>query len=528
MKIPTGVSSADFSAALEKFSSAIGKQWVFTSDEDVDLYRDAYSVYKGEKEEYLASAAVAPDTVEQVQAIVRIANQHKIPLFPFSTGRNLGYGGSAPSYSGCVVVDLKRMNRVVEINEKLHYAVVEAGCSFFDLYRVLQSKGIKLYPSVPAPGWGSPVGNSLDHGTGTPARDNFKNHCGMEIVLANGELLRTGMGAMPNAETWQTYHYGYGPYIDGMFSQSNFGIVTKMGFNLFHEPELTRGLTVASANYDDLDQIVGLSEYLEAIGVIPNNARVFSPLMSSRDPEVVTLIRSSGGGSAAQWNQLGRDTNRPVYTLQTEIYGAPKVVDAQIETIKDRFGAIPGVTVTDGKTYRAPLDLDKIDEPDKQLFGIPTLWRFYTDLAQNKDPDWSGHVWFSPNIPQTGEALRKANRVFQEGCDKVGIYWGWSGGICFFPKSYTLLHAFESGGDVATDRKTREGFAHVVRIAAENGWSEYRTAPAFYDLIMDVFSFNDHSLRRFHEIIKDAVDPNGILSPGRFGIWPKHLRKDRA
>jgi 4-cresol dehydrogenase (hydroxylating) len=149
-------------------------------------------------------------------------------------------------------------------------------------------------------------------------------------------------------------------------------------------------------------------------------------------------------------------------------------------------------------------------------------------LAENKDPDWSGHVWFSPNIPQTGESLRKANRVFQEGCDKVGIYWGWSGGICFFPKSYTLLHAFQSGGDVETDRKTREGFAHVVRIAAENGWSEYRTAPAFYDLIMDVFSFNNHSLRRFHETIKDAVDPNGILSPGRFGIWPKHMRKDRA
>ena len=67
-----------------------------------------------------------------------------------------------------------------------------------------------------------------------------------------------------------------------------------------------------------------------------------------------------------------------------------------------------------------------------------------------------------------------------------------------------------------------------MQIAAENGWSEYRCAPAFYDLVMNVFSFNNHALRRFHETLKDAVDPAGIISPGRYGIWPKHMRKDRA
>lgn len=45
---------------------------------------------------------------------------------------------------------------------------------------------------------------------------------------------------------------------------------------------------------------------------------------------------------------------------------------------------------------------------------------------------------------------------------------------------------------------------------------------------MDVFSFNNHSLKRFCETIKDAVDPNGIVSPGRYGIWPKQVRKARA
>jgi 4-cresol dehydrogenase (hydroxylating) len=67
----------------------------------------------------------------------------------------------------------------------------------------------------------------------------------------------------------------------------------------------------------------------------------------------------------------------------------------------------------------------------------------------------------------------------------------------------------------------------MVKLAAEHGWGEYRTAPVFMDDVSDVYSFNDHALRRLHESLKDAVDPNGILSAGRYAIWPKSMRKAR-
>ena len=67
-----------------------------------------------------------------------------------------------------------------------------------------------------------------------------------------------------------------------------------------------------------------------------------------------------------------------------------------------------------------------------------------------------------------------------------------------------------------------------LRVAADHGWGEYRTAPAFQDEVMATYSFNNHALRRFHETVKDAVDPNGIISAGRYGIWPKHLRGTKA
>ena len=104
MVLPPNVSETEFASALGEFEAAVGTEWVFSSDEDVALYRDSYSIYWDEPEERVASAAVAPATVEEVQQVVRIANRYRIPLYPISTGRNLTYGGSAPTLTGSVVV----------------------------------------------------------------------------------------------------------------------------------------------------------------------------------------------------------------------------------------------------------------------------------------------------------------------------------------------------------------------------------------------------------------------------------------
>src|SRR5574340_1033720 len=105
MRVPPGVRPQDFSTALQQFSKAVGPEWVFSSEADVDQYRDAYTPFWNEPEEPIPSAALAPESVEQIQAVLRIANQFKIPLWTISTGKNLAYGGSAPRLSGSGVLD---------------------------------------------------------------------------------------------------------------------------------------------------------------------------------------------------------------------------------------------------------------------------------------------------------------------------------------------------------------------------------------------------------------------------------------
>ena len=104
---------------------------------------------------------------------MRIANERRVPLWTFSQGRNNGYGGASARVPGSVLVSLRRMNKVLEVNEELAYALVEPGVSFFDLYEAVRAASDELWISVPVLGWGSVVGNTLEAGWGyTPNGDH--------------------------------------------------------------------------------------------------------------------------------------------------------------------------------------------------------------------------------------------------------------------------------------------------------------------------------------------------------------------
>ena len=81
--------------------------------------------------------------------------------------------------------------------------------------------------------------------------------------------------------------------------------------------------------------------------------------------------------------------------------------------------------------------------------------------------------------------------------------------------------------DEAQTRSAYDVCRRLVTEAAKLGYGEYRAHLDFMDLASEQYSFNHHAYRRFCETIKDAVDPQGILSPGKQGIWPAALRPDR-
>lgn len=98
------------------------------------------------------------------------------------------------------------MNKIIEINEEYAYAIVEPGVTFFDLYEEIKRRGYKLWPSAPSLGWGSVLGNTLERGFGyTPDGEHSQSQCGMEVVLPNGDLVRTGMGAIEGSSLFPLF-----------------------------------------------------------------------------------------------------------------------------------------------------------------------------------------------------------------------------------------------------------------------------------------------------------------------------------
>jgi 4-cresol dehydrogenase (hydroxylating) len=81
-----------------------------------------------------------PTTVEEVQAVVRVANEHRVPLWTHGRARTT-VRRPAPRVDGSVIVSLRNMNQVLEIDEELAYAVVEPGVRWFDLYDAIQAGG---------------------------------------------------------------------------------------------------------------------------------------------------------------------------------------------------------------------------------------------------------------------------------------------------------------------------------------------------------------------------------------------------
>jgi (+)-pinoresinol hydroxylase len=540
MALPPNTSEAKFASVLAEFRAAVGDAWVFSSKEDVALYRDSYSIYWGEPEERVASAAVAPANVEQVQQIVRIANKYRIPLYPISTGRNLTYGGSAPTLSGSVVVDLKRMNRILEVNEDRHFAVVEPGVSYFDLYNYIKERGLKVMLDVPDPGWGSPIGNSLDHGVGytmAPFRDHFGSHCGMEVVTAEGDVIRTGNGAVPGSESWQDYRYGVGPSVDWLFAQSNFGIVTKMGLWLMPLPETFFTGTVTVPRYRDFDALVKEVSYLEDSFLI-GQPQYGSPVKGRRflgvTPALAGMMQS-GWPSIDQMETFVSSQQLPAWSVELRFYGPEETVRANWQAAKRRFkDRVPGAGFQDGALVKLPLSGEaEAGFPLKPNVGIPALEIFNmvarNPLTDSDQPD--GHADFFTIVPRKAESVWAAARVLAETYKEMGLpllHDPFTTPINYYSRCFIVATVVPTWRDPAKNASSRALFSRIIDRVAEHNWGTYRTSPAFQAQAVSKFSFNNSSLLRFQEKLKDSIDPNGIIAPGRYGLWPASMRKGRV
>jgi 4-cresol dehydrogenase (hydroxylating) flavoprotein subunit len=515
LTLPPRVSPIQFDAALKAYEGVVGKGWVLASDEDRDAYSDIYA--PGAETEWPASAAVSPSTTEEIQAIVRLANEHKTPLWPVSRGKNLGYGTAAPRMPGSIVLDLSRMMKVHELNTKLGYCVIEPGVSFFDLYEHIQREKAPLWMSVPGNAWGSVLGNALDHGMGyTPYGQHARNLCGMEVVLPDGDLMRTGMGAMDGNHSWHLFPLSFGPDWTHMFTQSNMGVVTKAGVWLQPAPETSLQLTFDIPNEDDIGWVIDTVTPLKMAGVIEQN--VFIPSWLGK---IVLKGQRKDfwdkEGAIPEWRvqELLKEHKLGYWQVQVRFYGDESLNKARAEIVKKAFKQ---------KLDTPPHEVwwrqgDPVNQYDPTL-GVPSAVALQMG-------DWVGgrgaHMGFSPVVPSTSDhvmgQLKRSRKIIAD--HDVDFYASFTIGGRFATNINMLMYDRDKPAQVTNIRKM---FDALIAGTAEAGYGEYRTHLGWMDKVNDTYNFNNNVQRRLNEKVKDAIDPNGILAPGKQGVWPAAYR----
>lgn len=519
--LPTDLTESALGAALDGFRAVVGDEHVLTSEEQLLEFRDPY--WFAGWDDFEASAVVQPSSVEEIQGILRVANERRVPLWVSSQGRNNGYGGSSPRVRGSVVVNLRRMNRVLEVNEAAAYAVVEPGVRFFDLYEAVRARETKLWVSVPDLGWGSVIGNTLEYGVGyTPYGEHAGVQCGLEVVLPNGDLVRTGMGAMEGNRAWHVYRRSFGPSFDGLFFQSNLGIVTRMGVWLMPEPECYMPCWLMVPRDDDLGPLMATLQSLLLDGSITGYPMVLSPVAAASvftdrahwyegdgvcPEEVVARMCSELG--------LGR------WTMRFAIHGDEAIVAHKFAKVKAAFERIQGAQVV-GTTYAGEA-VQAIENPAERVqAGVPNLE--IVQMAKWYGGESGGHIAFSPAAPMTAEDALRLRNLLRGTLESYGLDYS-AALIATTARSFinVVLVVFDTA-DEQQARAAFEACKALVPEARKAGYGEYRAHLDFMDLCAEQYDFNDHAGRRLAEAIKDTLDPNGILMPGKQGIWPASMR----
>lgn len=223
--------------------------------------RYAYSYDLSFVEPKLPDYVVMATTVEQIQAIMEFANEEKIPVVPYTAGTNIG-GLTIPERGG-ILLDLKRMNKIIEIDPESLVAVVEPGVSHAQLASELFKHNLRFGWPVGPPS-ASVSSCAISHGIGgLNARYGLQSQeiTSMEVVLPTGELVRVGSCAI-NPEAWHSVLPM--PQLDGLFKGwlGTTGVVTKLGVNVHPAPPILKIFTVSCDNVEDMySYMLNLSNY---------------------------------------------------------------------------------------------------------------------------------------------------------------------------------------------------------------------------------------------------------------------------
>ena len=449
------------------------------------------------REDYTEIEACDPDlvafvtTTEQVQAIVKAAGERNVPLTPRVYGTNVG--GLALATNGGVILDMTRMNRVLEVNVEDMYAVIEPGVSQRILKDHITANGLSLTLGYSlAPPDTSVFANALLGGLTNRSLkygDQSASISGLEVVLADGSLARLGSWALSEVA------YGRVPFPDlaGLYIawQGTTGLATKMAFQLWPLHPLNERLFIlvgsAQGTYDAMLRLCK-TEVCDDIGGLswPSAKMMLGVRRPHPEP-------AKGEPQFFLYVDLTAETKR-------EMDAKKEILNAVLDDVRAK-----------GERLEKPLDVGDLVKVNPALAGFA---EFPTDLKFLTDHGGGGLSWIGTYGPLSrfadaadeGSALMARHGVAPTIVSRPmrGGHFGVLRFISVFDKT-----------DAAEVETVRAVNRELLEMATRRGFVMYKTPIWAWEQLAPRL---DPGMLKLMRQVKDVMDPQGIFNPGKLGF----------
>ncbi|MGD9117370.1 MAG: FAD-binding oxidoreductase [Dehalococcoidia bacterium] len=451
---------------LKSLAEIVGADYV--SDRPEELY--LYSRDPGAQPPRKVDAVALPKTVAEVQQIVALANREKIALTPMGGGLTLS--ALTIPLKGGIVLDMKRMDKIIEVNEASRFALIEAGVTQAALRAYLEKNHPHLQHSIPeAPPTATIVGNIVIHGHGhLTSRYGVNSQMvnGLEVVLPTGELCKLGSGSIsPN---W--FSRDPLPDLMGLFLGwlGTTGIVTKLSLQLFPKPAF-RDLLLFVA--DGAELIPKLINEFSQLNLLENCFIITQekPRWAQRIYYIIVV-----SGESKEEFELKKEMHERIFAKHKV---EPVTEEQAVHALRERF------------------------------LGVPPFAATAADFRKGGGFEYTGAILPIEVIP---EAWRKGIEIahHQDFLYQLGIQ--------LLPNGHSVMLAYSYAFNRAKAdefERARRALDETNRLTLELGGVVWKPELPAQKLILDRM---DEGTRQLIKRIKKTLDPNDIMNPGNWEV----------
>ncbi|GAB3036299.1 FAD-binding oxidoreductase [Bowmanella dokdonensis] len=442
------------------------------------------------------------------------------------------------------------MRQIIPTSKELGLITIEPGVTQQQLAEYLQQQGWDFMTPVTGAGpHCSVLANALERGYGiTPRTDHFEAVTALKAVLPHPELCHTeycsAVSSLDLSEEDfidKTYKWGVGPYLDGMLTQSNLGIVTQISLRLGRKPPAFSAFYLRCTDKDKFFDLTAtirtiLKDYEGIVGSIN--------LMDRR--RLISMVADNPNGTAhqvmsdQQLEDLAERHDVPQWLVVGSIYGDKTVVRSVKQALRKQFKGLGQLLFSDGLLLSAaryltgltnfgPLasikkQLISLQQGIEIMLGVPNqvalplaYWRTRKVQSDSQQPllpdkDGCGLLWYAPLIPMKPEKMQEFVEFVRSTAPRYGV----EPLITFTNLRHDCVDSTVpivfNLADPASVQSAKDCLEELVNEGRKKGYVPYRLNTEQQQKLLNPSSPHWMLVRK----LKSSLDPNNVLSPGRY------------